>query len=1368
MLAILWLGSLLSWFVPQPALALKPELLIALSKPAHTLSAQELSQLRADNTPKGLDAEVLLDRLTLRIDKRKRLVREHHVIYRVNTAQGVSTALWNSLQVHYLPWNDQKPKIRARVVTPDGQLFELDPATIVDSVAPTDAPGVFHDARQLAAPLPGLRPGAVVEQVTSVEEREPLFDAGWLHRVFLGRERFTSLAQLILEFPDTLKVESRARWGVGPPTLAKRDETHVITYSVIDRELSENPEARVYPFVDVGTGEGWGAVARSYDKAVDSALATFQPAKVLSSLLSEGDDPSVKLRKILAFVRREVRYTGLELGARAYVPTPPDEVLRRHYGDCKDQSALLVGLLRAAGFDAHVALLRTAASMDVFPDLSGFGMFDHAIVHVAAKPAIWIDPVSPYASPGALPFVDQERRALIASANTQHLVTTPRTKSEQSVREIVIRTDFPQLGFATVNELARASGALISEVRESWEKSPEQLQASFRDGIERAYGARDFKATFTTIESPLAVLELSFEVPEAKSFEVHEGGATVKLGVLDLYRFLPKTVQAVPNAERAREDRDEALAAKSKDFREVRRRALRVPVAHRNIIRYVLNAPAGFSWQGSDAPLQASLFGFHLTRSVVLNASQATVTMELDVKAEAVQPETLDRIRELFFQFKRDAPVTLRLVHNATTALSNHRVVEALAIHRALLAASPRDAMVNARYASDLLRMGFGAEARRVADRLVLEQPSVAAAHAARAHVYRHDELGRAFAAGALLVEAEKSLRKAMALAPEEPRHVRALARFLAEPVVAGGMEQERATEVVRLYSHLSSHFDQRGAEAAWLRGLLTLGNFQQVAKLAEAMPEAGPSAEQDVRAGVWVAAVFGQSGSGPAKELSDRLTQGNGRQALASAALELVRAGRYELARDLIRATSVHEELSVLEAVADAAARKQVCQKALEPASRAVYASMLPYLNTPNPPAESHGMARMTKRLRVTFQVLGDQHAALAGRVMSDALPCFMRWETEEKYGALRVRVTPASGGAEAEVFYLRKAAKGVELMGVQDRESPFAFGFGMRAALAEHRLDEARAWLRWARPVLDGHPRLRDRYDMFDALDDLWPKEPANAQESELALLAAAMVTGASPPEGRELLKRALESERNPGARRSALMLLTASESEGQDLKERSAAFATLHQERPTDRQLWERSLMVLAETDDHERLQAELEPYEKRYPGSEVAIELRNLADLQSGKAALMVSRTHQRLLTHESSPSELNNAAWWGLIGAVPPRDLIPLAQAACANPKDATPGRLDTLVTVLAESGDADATYAAWRKLIATPPWQMSSSYAYAMGKLAELLGLPDVARTAYQRVTAPDERPALSSFALAQRALLRLNATATGQPRHRP
>ena len=74
----------------------------------------------------------------------------------------------------------------------------------------------------------------------------------------------------------------------------------------------------------------------------------------------------------------DVRYTGVEFGKSGIVPAPPQTTLERKFGDCKDTATLLVAMLRAAGFDADVALVDSGLD----PDLDVDGMSDSILARL--------------------------------------------------------------------------------------------------------------------------------------------------------------------------------------------------------------------------------------------------------------------------------------------------------------------------------------------------------------------------------------------------------------------------------------------------------------------------------------------------------------------------------------------------------------------------------------------------------------------------------------------------------------------------------------------------------------------------------------------------------------------------------------------------------------------------------------------------------------------------------------------------------------------------------------------------------------------------------------------------------------------------
>ena len=169
--------------------------------------------------------------------------------------------------------------------------------------------------------------------------------------------------------------------------------------------------------------------------------------------------------RALRWVVTNVRYTGLEFGKQALVPVAPGRTLERGFGDCKDQSTLLVGILRERGVDAHVALLNAGEWYDVPATLPGLGLFDHAIVHVGGREPLWADPTDRHSRAGVLPEADQGRLALVASPTTRKPTRTPVAGVDAATWWEETTLDIEDGGGARVHHRFGATGHIESELR---------------------------------------------------------------------------------------------------------------------------------------------------------------------------------------------------------------------------------------------------------------------------------------------------------------------------------------------------------------------------------------------------------------------------------------------------------------------------------------------------------------------------------------------------------------------------------------------------------------------------------------------------------------------------------------------------------------------------------------------------------------------------------------------------------------------------------------------------------------------------------------------------------------------------------------
>ncbi len=88
------------------------------------------------------------------------------------------------------------------------------------------------------------------------------------------------------------------------------------------------------------------------------------------------------LERLARVVSRDVRYEAVSIGPGGWIPSPPEEVLARHWGDCKDKSMLLKALLEAVEIPSVLALARAGESGTVDPLFPSPQQFNHTIVAV--------------------------------------------------------------------------------------------------------------------------------------------------------------------------------------------------------------------------------------------------------------------------------------------------------------------------------------------------------------------------------------------------------------------------------------------------------------------------------------------------------------------------------------------------------------------------------------------------------------------------------------------------------------------------------------------------------------------------------------------------------------------------------------------------------------------------------------------------------------------------------------------------------------------------------------------------------------------------------------------------------------------------
>jgi tetratricopeptide (TPR) repeat protein len=248
-----------------------------------------------------------------------------------------------------------------------------------------------------------------------------------------------------------------------------------------------------YPAIQLSQFAAWKDV-------VDAALPLFtipnppDPALVNleKQIKSSTHSDAERLLRVIRFTQEEIRYTGLELGSGAYRPSPPQEVLRRRYGDCKDKTLLAVTLLRDLGIEAAPALVSTRWDTHLHDRLASPGNFNHAIVKARlGSKTYWLD-VTTSAQAGDLQHTVQADfgEALVVSPGVTGLETMPREQPDGPLVtadvEFDLRGGLDKEGSLTVSTVYRGSEADIMR-RKLRRQSATELGDTYLNYYKRRY-----------------------------------------------------------------------------------------------------------------------------------------------------------------------------------------------------------------------------------------------------------------------------------------------------------------------------------------------------------------------------------------------------------------------------------------------------------------------------------------------------------------------------------------------------------------------------------------------------------------------------------------------------------------------------------------------------------------------------------------------------------------------------------------------------------------------------------------------------------------------------------------------------------------
>lgn len=318
---------------------------------------------------------------------------------------------------------------------------------------------VENGRRTAVIMLPDVRVGDVVYYEYSVIGSNPVLGGHAMDWWLLGRSVAVGAARyrVVSDHPLAL------RRFAGAPEPVSRRVGGLYEYSLLQKDVSavqddDNVPADydVAPWIQFSDFQSWAEVdawgRKLFHLPKQPSPAVEQAAREISG---DAQTDQERVRRVIHAVEERVRYLSLAIAQSSHRPAPPEEVLARRYGDCKDKSLLATALLRALGIDAHVALVNPESRSRPASMLPTIMAFDHAIVVVVLDGVrYWLDPTRLYQR-GTLSdmVVDDELYALELAPGEDaliHVAAGFRRKPDVSVEQ---RYTFATFGGPTKLEI---------------------------------------------------------------------------------------------------------------------------------------------------------------------------------------------------------------------------------------------------------------------------------------------------------------------------------------------------------------------------------------------------------------------------------------------------------------------------------------------------------------------------------------------------------------------------------------------------------------------------------------------------------------------------------------------------------------------------------------------------------------------------------------------------------------------------------------------------------------------------------------------------------------------------------------------------
>lgn len=359
---------------------------------------------------------------------------------RINEARAVSRLAQYALS--YNQTLEQLTVLSAYTQKADGRRVPVQPGEIKDQQEASSAGApMFQDGRVKVVIFPQVAVGDHLVLQYQIKRHEALFP-GQFEDLTVPTFYKTKDLELIYDLPPDVALHADSKgFTEQVSALPDRRIRHRWVYVPSDKARIESDSVAYTDYGDhlaVSTFADYRGFAAAYRVRADDKQGVTPKIRVLAAQLTQGlSDPRQQTEVLSNWVRKNIRYVAVYIGAGGVVPHPAEQVLDNRYGDCKDHVALLGALLTAVGIDSTPALInaRNAYRLPTVPTL---GVLNHVINYVPSLD-LYLDSTANAIAAGFLPTSDLDKPVLLTKSG--ELGHTPKTQTSKLTARAEFKLD---------------------------------------------------------------------------------------------------------------------------------------------------------------------------------------------------------------------------------------------------------------------------------------------------------------------------------------------------------------------------------------------------------------------------------------------------------------------------------------------------------------------------------------------------------------------------------------------------------------------------------------------------------------------------------------------------------------------------------------------------------------------------------------------------------------------------------------------------------------------------------------------------------------------------------------------------------------